>query len=248
MKNKNNFFTDGYLVGKLNEYQDLFDYDMMLSLKDSVNSQDVYQDSRYIYEYQFCDRKINKELKYNDVKKNIAKDTSPLNELPDDITKQLYKQSHLANVSTIDYEGAWILGEVCNDSYHIYMDDIHLQQTKFTNYYFDEYKNSKHKDFSLGNTLVQFYDEGCMIGPHDDGKPTNRVATFLYFLNETWDEKNGGQLVINPNTQNQVVVEPIFPNFVVLDQSENCVNNIHEVRKVKDNIKLTLTSFFEKNV
>lgn len=245
MKSKNDFFKDGFLFGRLDEYDTIFDYSMMTSIKEVVNSINVYKSSRYIYEYQYMDRKINRELNYDDVKRNIAKDTSPSNELPDDITEHIYKQLHLSSVSMIDYKGAWILGEVCNDSYHIYMDDIHLQQTRFTNYYFDEYQNSKHKDFSLGNTLVQFYDEGCMIGPHDDGAPTNRVATFLYFLNETWDEKNGGQLVINPNTQNQVVVEPIFPNFVVLDQSENCVNNIHEVRKVKDNIKLTLTSFFE---
>ena len=94
------------------------------------------------------------------------------------------------------------------------------------------------------DTKVQFYDEGCRIGAHKDGKPINRIATFLYFLNEEWDADNGGQLIINPNTDNPIVVEPTFPNFVVLDQDKGAVDNRHELKEVKSDIKLTLISFF----
>ena len=125
------------------------------------------------------------------------------------------------------------------------MDDIKKQQIEFIKYYYEDYDDFVEKDFSLGNTLVQFYSKGCFIGKHNDGSPMNRIATFLYFLNEDWNEDNGGQLIINPNTSDEVVVEPTFPNFVVLDQSKECKDNIHEVKKVNSDIKLTLTSFFE---
>ncbi len=245
MKSKKDFFNDGFIFGKLDEYKDLFDYNMMLNLKEVVNSENIYQGSRHIYEYHFDGRKINKLLKYNDVQANIGKDTDPENKLSDETTEKLYKQTHLMNVCVIDNSDAWILGEVNDSIYGDYRDDVKEQQTKFTNHYYEKYKDSRTEDFSLGNTLVQFYDEGCRIGAHNDGSPSNRVATFLYFLNDEWDTDNGGQLVINPNTDNEIMVEPTFPNFVVLDQSEGCKDNIHEVKEVNSDVKLTLTSFFE---
>ena len=69
--------------------------------------------------------------------------------------------------------------------------------------------------------------------------------------------KNGIQLIINTNTDNQnripddhlelqsIVVEPTFPNFVVIDQIKGAVDNYHELKEVKSDIKLTLISFSE---
>ncbi len=254
MKNKNNFFKDGFLVGKLNDYDGIFDFEMMTTIKEVMNSTNVYKGSRYIYEYGYDGSKINELLCYDDVQKNIGKDVDPSNRLSEKHADTLFELGHEHIVNKINDpklmgdNNAWILGEANSDSYHIFMDDIKKQQIEFIKYYYEGYDDFVEEDFSLGNTLVQFYSKGCFIGKHNDGSPMNRIATFLYFLNEDWNEENGGQLIVNPNTSDEVVVEPTFPNFVVLDQSPNCVDNIHEVRKVNQDVKLTLTSFFEKNV
>jgi len=256
MKSKKDFFNDGFLFGKLDDYKDLFDYEMMLSMKETVISQNVYLNSQYIYEYQFHRRKISRLLKYEDLQRNIGKDTNPKNKLTDEITEKLYKELHLLNVSGIHNEDAWILGEANYSIYGNYRADIEKQQAKFINYYYNQYKDLEIEDLS-SNTQLQFYDDGCRIGAHQDGNPTNRIATFLYFLNEEWDTDNGGQLIINTNTDNQnripddhlelqsIVVEPTFPNFVVIDQIKGAVDNYHELKEVKSDIKLTLVSFSE---
>ena len=48
-----------------------------------------------------------------------------------------------------------------------------------------------------------------------------------------------------PVSYKPIVVEPIFPNFVVLDQTNSAVDNEHELLKVNSDIKFTYTSFFE---
>jgi len=251
LKSREKYFSDGFISDRLDNYSDLFNVDMLRKLKLSVDNSNIYKGSRYIYEYGFDGNKINELLFYDKVQTNIGKDVDPSNKLSDKHTDILFQLGHEHIVNKINDsrlmggDNAWILGEANDFIYGKYMDNIMEQQIKFTKYYYEYYKNHNRENFSLGNTLVQFYSKGCFIGKHNDGSPSNRICTFLYFLNTDWKSEDGGQLVINPDTDDEVVVEPIFPNFVVLDQSKNCVDNIHEVRKVNDNIKLTLTSFFE---
>ena len=35
---------------------------------------------------------------------------------------------------------------------------------------------------------MQFYDEGCEIKLHDDGRQENRLCVFLYFLNDNSED------------------------------------------------------------
>ena len=141
MKSKKDFFNDGFLFGKLDDYKDLFDYEMMLSMKETVISQNVYLNSRYIYEYQFHGRKISRLLKYEDLQRNIGKDTNPKNKLTDEITEKLYKELHLLNASGIHNEDAWILGEARESICENYINDIKKQQAKFIKYYYNQYKD-----------------------------------------------------------------------------------------------------------
>ena len=38
---------------------------------------------------------------------------------------------------------------------------------------------------------------------------------FLYFLNDDWNEENGGNLILHTKDGNSIKVNPVFPNFVV---------------------------------
>tara|TARA_R110000824_G_scaffold380701_4_gene573178 strand:- start:15 stop:791 length:777 start_codon:yes stop_codon:yes gene_type:complete len=255
MKDRKQFFKDGFIFDKLDNYQDIFDYELMKELKTEVNDVNVSRGSRYIYEYTYNERKINELLIYDDVKKNVGKDSDiDMNKLSDEDAEFLFNLEHESKVNKIKsippgpepfLEGKWIFGELNDEIEYEYRKDVFKQQVKFVKHYYSDYENVHSNRFSFGNTLIQFYDEGCVIAKHRDGAPFNRICTFLYFLNNEWDSNNGGQLVINPRSDNPIVVEPIFPNFVVLDQTDSAVDNEHEVLKVNSDTKLTYTSFFE---
>jgi len=252
MKDRKQFFKDGFILDTLDNYQDIFDYEVMKELKTEVNDVNVSRGSRYVYEYTYNERKINELLIYDDVKKNIGKDSDiDKNKLSDEDAEFLFKLSHRSNSNklhnTKGLQPEWIFGELNAEIEDEYRKDVFKQQVKFVKHYYSDYENVHSSNFSFGNTLIQFYDIGCVIRRHKDGAPSNRICTFLYFLNDEWDPENGGQLVINPSSDNPIVVEPIFPNFVVLDQINSAVDNEHEVLKVNSDTKLTYTSFFEVN-
>ena len=80
---------------------------------------------------------------------------------------------------------------------------------KIIKYFFDENQSEK---YSLITTAT-FYDTGCFLTNHSDGKQMNRICAILIYLNETYDENNGGCLVLNNNE----VVPPLFGNVVIID-------------------------------
>jgi len=91
---------------------------------------------------------------------------------------------------------------------------------------------------------LQFYNKGCLIDVHDDGKPTDRYCVFLYFLNNEWKDENGGHLILYTKENKKIKIKPTFPNFVVLDSD---VNLYHELEEVKDDIKYNIVCFFGKS-
>jgi Rps23 Pro-64 3,4-dihydroxylase Tpa1-like proline 4-hydroxylase len=110
-------------------------------------------------------------------------------------------------------------------------------QTKFIKHYYTQYGD---KIFE-GNTNLQFYDEGCQIKLHDDGKPISRICVFLFFLNSEWNDENGGNLILYTKDNKQIKLKPTFPNFVVLDSD---INLYHEVELVKSDTKYNIVSFY----
>ena len=115
-------------------------------------------------------------------------------------------------------------------------------QEKFVKkYYSDKLRETGNL---FGVTNLQFYDEGCEIKLHDDGRQKDRLCVFLYFLNDEWNEENGGHLILHTKDGNPIKVNPVFPNFVVLDTD---VNLFHEVELVKKETKYNIVSFYGYN-
>lgn len=76
-------------------------------------------------------------------------------------------------------------------------------------YFYDfpeEQEYSKHSTYT-------YYDKGCLLQNHSDGTATGRICALLIYLNETYDEKDGGILVLN-NTERVV---PTFGKVAIID-------------------------------
>lgn len=77
-----------------------------------------------------------------------------------------------------------------------------------------------------------FYDIGGMILPHKDApeNTSNRFCNILIYLNETYDDNDGGLLILDDNKN----VSPLFGNVAILDLKK--FNIKHEVTKVTNGI------------
>jgi len=60
---------------------------------------------------------------------------------------------------------------------------------------------------------LTYYDRGCTLGNHSDGYGGNRICACLMYLNESYNESDGGYLVLN----NELKVLPEIGNFAIID-------------------------------
>ena len=88
------------------------------------------------------------------------------------------------------------------------------------------------KDVDLHfNSQYTMYDKNCFLKNHQDGKTLGRICVILIYLNENYDEENGGNLILN----NTLKIVPEIGTISILDL--NKFNVPHEVTKVVGNKK-----------
>ena len=71
-----------------------------------------------------------------------------------------------------------------------------------------------------------YYPKGSFLSEHSDGKGTGRVCAVLIYLNESYEEKDGGYLVLDKKEK----VLPHFGNVAIIDLQSFDVK--HEVTEV----------------
>jgi Rps23 Pro-64 3,4-dihydroxylase Tpa1-like proline 4-hydroxylase len=71
-----------------------------------------------------------------------------------------------------------------------------------------------------------YYPKGSFLTEHSDGKGTGRVCAVLIYLNESYEEKDGGYLVLDKKEK----VLPHFGNVAIIDLQSFDVK--HEVTEV----------------
>jgi Rps23 Pro-64 3,4-dihydroxylase Tpa1-like proline 4-hydroxylase len=79
------------------------------------------------------------------------------------------------------------------------------------------------------NSQFTMYSNGCYLQNHKDGKVDGRLCVVLIYLNEEYDESNGGILILNGNEK----VLPKIGNIAILDLGEFDIE--HEVTEVVGN-------------
>jgi hypothetical protein len=233
MENIENYRNNGYIYGSLEDYSDLIDLDGVRDIKKYIDTTNFVRNSRYDYWFKYNEQSYMEELVYsNYIKKDKDLDTADY----------VYQKAHEYQLKKIEESGfypTWVFGTsddsgICGKIQNGVLDDF---QQKFVKKYYPEKTFSKF----IPSEKLQFYNEGCEIKLHDDGQPTNRICVFLYFLNDEWDDDAGGHLILHDLNGNDVIVKPIFPNFVVLDSHKNL---FHELEKVKKGIKYNIVSFY----
>jgi hypothetical protein len=273
MKDIETFMKDGFLIGNLEDYQDIFDYKTFKSISNEINKTDLYENSRFIYEYTIrgaIGEQINETLVYHKVRSNhfrdCACDISDVENLANlgnkhhdvcvtsgesltkDMADKVFKihLNHQINkMNDPSVEPFWVFGQ--SDSLmKKHKRFILEEQIKFAKHYYSQYKNKKikikeNKYLFTADTHLNIYDRGCMIKSHRDGAPVDRICSFVFFMNEKWDEENGGRLIIRSEDKPVITVNAELPNFVVLDQIYSDV--YHELEKVKSDLKASIVSF-----
>ncbi len=93
---------------------------------------------------------------------------------------------------------------------------------KMARYFYDVDASKKLKF----NSQFTMYSNKCFLQNHKDGKVDGRLCVILLYLNEEYNESNGGLLVLNTNE----AVLPKIGNIAVLDLGEFDIE--HEVTEV----------------
>ena len=233
MENIETYRNSGYIYGNLNDYSHLIDLNGFNQIKEYIDSIDFIRHSRYDYWFKYNEQSYMEELVYDEyLKRDRDLDTA-------DYVYNKAHQYQLKKIEECDFYPTWVFGTSMNNEIIGRMHNGVLAdfQKNFVKHYYQE------KTFGnfLNDVRLQFYDKGCEIKLHDDGQPHNRICVFLYFLNNEWNESNGGHLILHNLTGNDIKVNPVFPNFVVLDSE---INLFHEVEKVNDAIKYNIVSFY----
>lgn len=223
----------GYLYDSLENYTSLINFEEFKEIKSFIDSKNIKRHSKYDYWFKYKDLSYMEEIVYDKLLKND-------NNL--EVADEVYEKGHEYQLKKIEESGfypTWVFGTSLDGSIVNILNNNVIEdfQKNFTNKY---YLDKPHETYFL-NSKLQFYDAGCEIKLHDDGKSEYRICVFLYFLNTDWEEENGGHLILYDINNNPIKINPVFPNFVVIDSD---LNLFHEVKKVNKNIKYNIVSFY----
>jgi Rps23 Pro-64 3,4-dihydroxylase Tpa1-like proline 4-hydroxylase len=101
------------------------------------------------------------------------------------------------------------------------------------------------EDIALSTIVNEFtfYDDGCLIENHKDGMYPERVCSILIYLNETYNDNDGGILILDGNES----VSPVFGNVAIISLGDSDVE--HRVSKVIGGIgRYALCTFVKKTI
>jgi hypothetical protein len=97
------------------------------------------------------------------------------------------------------------------------------------------------QEYCLFAAMSTYYNEGCMLANHGDGTGTGRICAMLIYLNEEYDENDGGILILD----NQEKVIPTFGKVAIIDLQSFDIQ--HQVTKVTGGLgRFALLTFVKK--
>lgn len=103
------------------------------------------------------------------------------------------------------------------------------------------YDFGEEQEYILFAPMFTYYDEGCELKNHSDGTGTGRVCALLIYLNEEYDENDGGLLVLNKKEK----VIPTFGKVAIIDLQEFDIP--HMVTKVTGGLgRFAILTFIKK--
>lgn len=139
---------------------------------------------------------------------------------------KLKKEKVIENFSQI-----WYYSDFSDASFE--RTDINVNKTDYLNmikklmmHFFDFPETQEYS----GLSMFTYYDKECELKNHSDGTGTGRVCALLIYLNEEYDDRNGGILILNDREK----VTPVFGNVAIIDLQSFDIP--HMVTPVRDGI------------
>jgi Rps23 Pro-64 3,4-dihydroxylase Tpa1-like proline 4-hydroxylase len=129
---------------------------------------------------------------------------------------------YYADLSKIIPEFNYKTKETNKDYYYL------KNQIKNMMTYFFDFKETQ--NFVFFAPTFTYYDNGCILKNHSDGTNTGRVCALLIYLNEEYDENDGGILILNDEEK----VVPKFGKVAIIDLQSFDIK--HQVTKVTGGI------------
>jgi hypothetical protein len=161
-------------------------------------------------------------------------------EVVDDLL-QKYNTNEIRSLSQIWYRTS--MGALYGSNDSIF--ETHQDYAEFVNDMYNEIVYTMY-DTHKGDELTHmidytYYDIGCRLGTHSDGNGMGRICACLIYLNENYDQNDGGYLVLN-NTE---IILPIIGNVAIIDLEK--FNVPHAVTEVTGGIgRYAMLSFSNK--
>jgi Rps23 Pro-64 3,4-dihydroxylase Tpa1-like proline 4-hydroxylase len=213
-----------------------------------------------------CNKETNLKNKYSQVRANIAYDKYYVdnNEFVGMNNNSSYKTHEEAskvvhnildkinNTKGANLSQLWYYSDINNiieppytlpNSEHIITGSNSLNQ--FENYIFNMVKYffdfDETQKYTLFSPSISYYEKGCLLGNHSDGTGTGRICSLLIYLNEDYDENDGGILIL----QNKEKVVPVFGRVAIIDLQSFDIP--HEVTEVTGGLgRFAVLSFVKK--
>jgi len=130
------------------------------------------------------------------------------------------------------------LSKVLEDSKSKYaINDYEKLIKKIVDFYFDMEES---QEYSTPGSIT-YYNNDCILENHSDGTATGRICALLIYLNESYNEEDGGILILN----NEEKILPVFGNVAIIDLQTFDIP--HMVTKVTGGIgRYAILSFVKK--
>jgi hypothetical protein len=237
-ESKEKLKKDGYTWLELSEFDPEF-YNFLLPFK--CNEENNLKDKMTCFR---CDAKKD-EYEKNDTGEVVSYNTTFSAKIADDFKtfeKASQKKEELINIFKKDTD------IFCFQTWYYNDLNIVIHNQKFTEYkeyienlvkYYFDFEETQ--EFSLFSPTVTYYDLDCELKNHSDGTGTGRVCAILIYLNEEYDENDGGYLVLN-NTEKVI---PTFGKVAIIDLQTFDIQ--HMVTKVTGGIgRYAMLSFVKR--
>ncbi len=121
---------------------------------------------------------------------------------------------------------------------------------KFCYLTIQKFYSDKNFIFGFPQFELSLYTKNCFIANHKDGYDLDefRLCVVILYLSKNWQKGDGGELIIIDENNKEILIEPKFGNFAILDFIKN--NLKHEVKKINSdthNRKALISFMMKKN-
>lgn len=187
------------------------------------------------------------DLKSKTTSVRIDMDNHP--EIPNNQIKETFKTykeaNDLMNKTLSNYKDitrfsqAWYYADLVQflESSNLEIRDYRNYIKNVVKYFFDFDEYQLYSDLSFST----YYDVGCYLENHSDGTGTGRICALLIYLNEKYDENDGGCLILNNNEK----VIPTFGKIALIDLQSFDIK--HMVTKVTGGLgRFAILSFVKR--